>query len=149
MSSIEGKTIHEAGLRTVKGVVFFGGKLLLQLRDDNPKIFYPNHWGLFGGEVEPNESASEAIKRELLEELTLSECEEELLFSWKSPETGSQIMFFLITTSVQINRLTIQEGQKMGLFSFDGLHDLLLTPDLSVNIERLRPLFKSTGRLKG
>jgi 8-oxo-dGTP pyrophosphatase MutT (NUDIX family) len=29
------------------------GRVLMQLRDDNPKIMYPNHWGLTGGAALP------------------------------------------------------------------------------------------------
>src|SRR5262244_3716729 len=27
------------------------GRYLMQLRDDKPRIFYPGHWGCFGGAV--------------------------------------------------------------------------------------------------
>ena len=30
-------------------IVLDDGRYLLQLRDQKPKIFYPGHWGLFGG----------------------------------------------------------------------------------------------------
>ena len=49
-------------------------RILLQLRDDNPGIFFPNHWGLFGGALERRESLKEAIVRELREELTIDFC---------------------------------------------------------------------------
>ena len=42
---------------------------LCQQRDNKSGLFYPNHWGLFGGAVESNENALKAIKRELYEEL--------------------------------------------------------------------------------
>lgn len=47
------------------------GRILMQLRDDRPDIWYPNHWGLFGGGVEAGESPEEALCRELYEELEL------------------------------------------------------------------------------
>lgn len=46
-----------------------GGRYLLQRRDPRADIFFPEHWGLFGGGVEAGESDEEAIRRELEEEL--------------------------------------------------------------------------------
>ena len=37
----------------------------MQLRDQKPNIFYPGHWGLFGGAIEENEDPTVALKREL------------------------------------------------------------------------------------
>lgn len=53
-------------------IVVDDGRYLMQLRDDKPGIFYPGHWGLFGGAVEPGEEPVEALKRELIEELEFS-----------------------------------------------------------------------------
>jgi 8-oxo-dGTP pyrophosphatase MutT (NUDIX family) len=45
------------------------GRYLMQLRDDKAGIFYPDHWGLFGGAIEPGEDGETALRRELVEEL--------------------------------------------------------------------------------
>ena len=45
------------------------GRYLMQLRDDKPGIFYPDHWGLFGGAIESGEDAEGALRREIKEEL--------------------------------------------------------------------------------
>ena len=45
------------------------GRYLMQLRDDKPGILLPAHWALFGGTVDPGETAAAAMRRELLEEL--------------------------------------------------------------------------------
>ena len=47
------------------------GRYLLQLRDDLPHIWYPGHWGAFGGSVDPGEDEMQALRRELYEELEL------------------------------------------------------------------------------
>jgi len=47
------------------------GRYVLQLRDDFPHIWYPGHWGLFGGSIDPGESELEALRRELHDELEL------------------------------------------------------------------------------
>lgn len=41
---------------------------LLQLRHNKQGIFFPNHWGCFGGRLEPSESAEAALCWELDED---------------------------------------------------------------------------------
>lgn len=50
-------------------IVLDDGRYLMQLRDDKPGIFYPDHWGMFGGACELGEDMPTALRRELLEEL--------------------------------------------------------------------------------
>jgi 8-oxo-dGTP pyrophosphatase MutT (NUDIX family) len=47
------------------------GRYLVQLRDPIPTIFFPDHWGCFGGALEPGESYERGLARELAEELRL------------------------------------------------------------------------------
>jgi len=49
------------------------GRYLLQHRDPRPGIFYPDHWGCFGGGVETSDAdRRSALQRELQEELALA-----------------------------------------------------------------------------
>jgi 8-oxo-dGTP pyrophosphatase MutT (NUDIX family) len=45
------------------------GRYIMQLRDPKEGIFYPGHWGCFGGAVEAGEDTKQAMLRELKEEL--------------------------------------------------------------------------------
>ncbi len=146
MTTSNPKVSNRTGELTVKGIIVFNDKLLLQLRDDNPKIFYPNHWGFFGGEVESRESPSQAIRRELLEELALVKLDAKFCFAWKSPETGSRLFFFLIQSLQPIETFRLQEGRDMRLFPLEDLRSLRLTPDLTANLQRLELILDSSGR---
>ena len=53
-------------------IIYFKEKILLVLRSNNKKIFYPNHYGLFGGAKEKNETYLGTAKRELLEETNIN-----------------------------------------------------------------------------
>lgn len=50
-------------------LVLEDGRYAMQLRDFKPEIFYPGHWGLFGGAIDAGESEVDALRRELHEEL--------------------------------------------------------------------------------
>jgi 8-oxo-dGTP pyrophosphatase MutT (NUDIX family) len=52
-------------------IVLDDGRYLMQLRDLKPGIFYPGHWGLFGGAIDGNETPEAALRRELREEIGL------------------------------------------------------------------------------
>jgi 8-oxo-dGTP pyrophosphatase MutT (NUDIX family) len=52
-------------------IVLEDGRYLLQLRDLKPGIFYPGHWGLFGGAIDGDETPEAALRRELREEIGL------------------------------------------------------------------------------
>jgi 8-oxo-dGTP pyrophosphatase MutT (NUDIX family) len=52
-------------------LVLEDGRYIMQLRDDVPDIWYPGHWGLFGGSVDAGEDDIAALRRELREELEL------------------------------------------------------------------------------
>ncbi len=60
---------------------------VLQLRDNNPNIRFPGNYSLFGGEVKKGESAEQALKREIKEELDLDLENEDFqfykTFNWK------------------------------------------------------------------
>jgi 8-oxo-dGTP diphosphatase len=55
----------------VAGVMIKDGRILLCHRSPSRR-WYPDVWDLPGGHVEPGETSTEALKRELLEELGVS-----------------------------------------------------------------------------
>jgi 8-oxo-dGTP diphosphatase len=106
-------------------IVDAGGRYLVQLRDAKPTIFFPDHWGCFGGALDPGETHEEALVRELHEELALDVTAHELcLFTTFTIDFGfaggpvvSRTYFELRVANDLIGRLTLGEGRAMGLFA--------------------------------
>ena len=55
------KSPPQLGNATAAILVLEDGRYLLQLRDNIPEIWYPDHWGPFGGGVNPGEDEIAAM----------------------------------------------------------------------------------------
>lgn len=101
----------------VKAVIYKDEKYLLQLRDDDHTIFYPNTWAFFGGGMDVGESHEEAMKRELEEELCW--CPQEIVFLKKARNetVNCNITFYMVHCETHVNKLQLREGQAMGWFT--------------------------------
>ncbi|MDY7016067.1 MAG: NUDIX hydrolase [Cyanobacteriota bacterium] len=113
-----------------KAFIYQGDRLLLQLRDDNPHITYPNTWALFGGMVEPEETPEQAIRRELEEELTWIPPDVQFLSIWEERETLATIHVFSVPLTVPVNQLHLTEGQALKLFALDELTKFPVVPKI-------------------
>jgi 8-oxo-dGTP pyrophosphatase MutT (NUDIX family) len=110
------------------------GRYLMQLRDDMPGIFYPGHWGCFGGAVGHGETDVAALQRELAEELEMHapHAEEFITFDFDLRKLGQsrcyRTYYEVKTTAAQAARCVLHEGAEMRLFAPTELFDLRLTP---------------------
>ncbi|MGD0720735.1 MAG: NUDIX domain-containing protein [Roseiarcus sp.] len=95
------------------------GRYLMQLRDDKPGIFFPDHWGLFGGAREPGEALPAALRRELREELNY---DAEVALFFTRMEFGFEILgakravrdyYEVRMPSAAIARLELREGRAL------------------------------------
>jgi len=108
---------------------------LLQHRDDLPWIWYPDHWGCFGGAIEPGEEPLAALRRELHEELELDVRDAEYFtridFDLTTLGGGpcSRAYYVVTLRDAERRRLVLHEGRAMGSFRGEvACRDLRVTP---------------------
>lgn len=95
------------------------GRYLMQLRDDKPGIFFPDHWGLFGGAIDTGETGEMSLRRELKEELDYDAGEIRYFtrINFSMEGTGAEPvvrMFYLVEMpSAALGSLTLGEGRQM------------------------------------
>jgi 8-oxo-dGTP diphosphatase len=100
------------------------GRYLVQLRDAKPTIFFPDHWGCFGGALEPGESYEDGLRRELGEELGLVLADRPLRpFTHFSFDLGfmgqgaiGRSYYEVPITAATLSRLRLTEGREMRFF---------------------------------
>jgi 8-oxo-dGTP pyrophosphatase MutT (NUDIX family) len=113
------------------------GRYVLQQRDIKANIFYPDHWGCFGGAVDAGESEEDAIVRELREELGVAfghdDCEYFTEFTFDFGFVGYGVYrrrYFVVKSSHRhVAAFTLGEGAGIGAFTAEeALVDKRLVP---------------------
>lgn len=108
----------------VAAIITVEGDYLLQLRDDKIGIFFPAHWGCFGGAIDPGESSEAALEREVHEELGIAitpdryrqfACLDFALNIQKLP-SFKRDFYEIDLTRQEMDSLRLAEGSAMKLF---------------------------------
>ena len=103
------------------------GEVLLQHRDDKPDIAHPNLWSLFGGHKEAGEELSEALVREVGEEIGFVPT---TFYFWTTArQPGVVFYIYLVPLDEPLGALELNEGQDFGFFEPSAaLRTLPLSP---------------------
>jgi len=110
------------------------GRYLLQLRDNKSGIFFPGHWGLFGGGIESEEEPEAGLVRELMEELGIQVANMCLLTRFEfdlTPIGFKKIyrVFYEVQLPVSVlNSITLGEGAAFKAFT---KNEILTLPRLT------------------
>lgn len=102
-------------------MVLGDGRYIMQLRDERPDIWYPGHWGCFGGAIDTGESPLETLKRELREELEyeMEAAREFTRFDFDFSPLGPQqkkvyrIYYEVRVSAAAFRRMVLHEGAAM------------------------------------
>jgi 8-oxo-dGTP pyrophosphatase MutT (NUDIX family) len=111
-------------------------RYLVQLRDAKPTIFFPEHWGCFGGALEPRETNERALAREIDEELGLDlrHCAVRhfTTFTFDFGFAGGSVIhraFYEVKTdAASLANLTLREGREKRLFPGPDLLAMQVVP---------------------
>jgi 8-oxo-dGTP diphosphatase len=95
-------------------------EVLLLLRDDKIDIPFPNLWDIPGGKVEESETPEEAIRREMMEEMSIEDLGEINLFRIITLENITDHIFW---KRLELNpaEIILNEGQRIEYFNFERI----------------------------
>jgi 8-oxo-dGTP pyrophosphatase MutT (NUDIX family) len=109
------------------------GRVLMQLRDNDPKIMFPGYWGLTGGAALAGETPEQTARREVAEEtgLTLDRFDAFRAYYSSDPKPGKkppapgradyELYMFHAPCGTPVEELVCGEGRELRFFSPDEL----------------------------
>ena len=113
------------------------GHILLQHRTDDA-FRLPGYWAFFGGGIEQGENPTEALKREIREELSYLVQNPKFLLAQKVRDEENDNTKYVFVEQYQDQSLQLGEGQAMGWFSPDETHELKMIDHDRFVVEQVR-----------
>ena len=115
------------------------GHILLQHRTDDA-LRLPGYWAFFGGGIEQGENPTEALKREIREELSYLVQNPEFFLAQKvrDEENDYDNRKYVFVEEYQGQSLQLGEGQAMGWFLPDETHALKMADHDRFVVQQVR-----------
>jgi 8-oxo-dGTP diphosphatase len=113
------------------------GQILLQHRTDDA-LRLPGHWAFFGGGIEEGENPTEALKREIREELSYLVKNAKFFLAQKVKDKENDNTKHVFVEEYQGQSLQLGEGQAMGWFLPDETHALKMSDDDRFVVQQVR-----------
>ena len=113
------------------------GHILLQHRTDDA-FRLPGYWAFFGGGIEQGENPTEALRREIREELSYEVQGPKFFLAQKVRDEENDITKYVFVEQYQDQSLQLGEGQAMGWFSPDETHGLKMIDHDRFVVEQVR-----------
>lgn len=113
------------------------GHILLQHRTDDA-FRLPGYWAFFGGGIEQGENPTEALRREIREELSYEVQGSKFFLAQKVRDEENDITKYVFVEQYQDQPLQLGEGQAMGWFSPDETHELKMIDHDRFVVEQVR-----------
>ena len=125
--------------KSVGAVIYFKEEYLIQKRSNKKNIYFPNLFGVFGGNVEKKEKIIKAVIREIFEELNIKLNSKQVKFFLKISfysrhflKNRFRFYFFVKILKSQLNSIYLKEGQSYHFVNISKIKKLDFVPwDLS------------------
>jgi 8-oxo-dGTP diphosphatase len=95
-------------------------EVLLLLRDNKIEIPFPNMWDIPGGKVEDGESPEQAVRREMMEEMSIKNLGEINLFKILKTENLTDNIFWK-RLNLNPKVIDLKEGQRIEYFNLERI----------------------------
>ena len=95
-------------------------EVLLLLRDNKIDIPFPNMWDIPGGKVEEGELPQQALRREMMEEMSINNLGEIKLFKILTSENITDNIFWK-KLNLNLEEIDLKEGQRIEYFNLERI----------------------------
>lgn len=116
------------------------GEILLHLKDDDPRLTYPNRWTFPEGSLSPEEEAG-ALVRGIQEDHGISSKQfkfyKQFQHTDKEKKYGVLAYVFMCRANLQLLNVKLYEGQKIQYFALEEIQKLHTAPIVKIIVQDL------------